>query len=67
MLDLIIISYKLTTNMSVTYKEFIQYPVDYTYNGWVGGCELKQAEQTAWRNSKLSCKSKLFYLESRIQ
>ena len=32
MLDLIIISYKLTINMSVTYKEYIQYPVDNTYN-----------------------------------
>ena len=32
MLDQIIISYKLTTNLSVTYQEYIQYPVDNTYN-----------------------------------
>ena len=32
MLDLIIISYKLTINRSVTYKEYIQYPVNNTYN-----------------------------------
>ena len=30
MLDLIIISYKLTINMSFAYQEYI--PVDYTYN-----------------------------------
>ena len=32
MLDPKIISYKLTFNMSVTYKEYIQYPVNNTYN-----------------------------------
>ena len=32
MLDLIIISYKLTINVSVTYQEYIQYTVDNTYN-----------------------------------
>ena len=32
MLDLIIISYKLTINVSVTFQEYIQYLVDYTYN-----------------------------------
>ena len=32
MLDLIITSYKLTINVSVVYQEYIQYPVDYTYN-----------------------------------
>ena len=32
MLDLIITGYKFSINMSVTYHEYIQYPVDYTYN-----------------------------------
>ena len=32
MLDFIITGYKLTTNMSSNLKEYIQYPVDYTYN-----------------------------------
>ena len=32
MLDPIIISYKLTTNVSVTYYRIQQYPVDNTYN-----------------------------------
>ena len=32
MLDFIITSYKLTINVSVTYQECIQYPIDYTYN-----------------------------------
>ena len=32
MLDLIIISYKLTTNVSVTYYRIQQYPVKYIYN-----------------------------------
>ena len=32
MLDLIIISHKLTINFSVAYQEYIQYLVDYTYN-----------------------------------
>ena len=31
-LDLIIIGYKLTTNLSIYLQEYIQYPVDYTYN-----------------------------------
>ena len=32
MLDPIIISYKLTLNMSVTYYRILQYPVNTTYN-----------------------------------
>ena len=32
MLDLLIISYKLSTNKSVTYYRIQQYPVDNTYN-----------------------------------
>ena len=32
MLDPIIISYKLTTNVSVTFYRIQQYPVDNTYN-----------------------------------
>ena len=32
MLDLIITRDKLTINLSVTYQEYIQYPVDNTYN-----------------------------------
>ena len=32
MLDLIIISYKLSTNMPVSYYRIQQYPVDFTYN-----------------------------------
>ena len=35
MLDLIIISYKLTTNVSVTYEEYEQNPVDNTYNRYI--------------------------------
>ena len=31
MLYLIIISYKLTTNVSSYLQEYIQYPIDYTY------------------------------------
>ena len=34
-LDLIIISYKLTINVSVIYKEYIQYPVDYTFKSTI--------------------------------
>ena len=34
MLDLIIISYKLTINMSLS-KEYIQYPVKNTYNNFI--------------------------------
>ena len=34
-LDLIIISYKLTMNVSVIYQEYIQYPVDYTFNSTI--------------------------------
>ena len=32
MLELIITGFKLTINLSVTYQENIQYPVDYTCN-----------------------------------
>ena len=32
MLDLIIIRFKLTINVSVTYQEYIQYSVDNPYN-----------------------------------
>ena len=35
MLDLIITSYKLSINVSVTYQEYIQFPVDYTYNTYL--------------------------------
>ena len=35
MLDLIIYSYKLTINLSSYLQEYMQYPVDYTYNNSV--------------------------------
>ena len=35
MLDFIITSYKLTINVSSYLQEYIQYPVDYTYNIYI--------------------------------
>ena len=35
MLDPIIISYKLTINLSVTYSRIQLYPVKYIYNSWI--------------------------------
>ena len=37
MLDPKIISLYLTMNVSVTYKEYIQYPVESTYNKSISG------------------------------
>ena len=39
MLDLIITSYKITINVSSYLQEYIQYPVDYTYNTIIQKCE----------------------------
>ena len=40
MLDLIIISYKLTVNVSVTYYRIFEYPVNTTYNTQYSYCRL---------------------------
>ena len=47
MLDPIIISYKLTTNMSVIYYRIQQYPVKYIYNKLV---KYIYNKLNAWRH-----------------